>query len=69
MKRQSIVWFFSMPISAADNDAESPGNHGVDVPSSAASSAKTAGFEVVGFVPKWRAVVDEDGHYCFAVAL
>ena len=31
MKRQSIVWFFSMPIFAADNDAESLGNHGVDV--------------------------------------
>jgi hypothetical protein len=24
---------------------------------------------VRGFVRKWRATVDEDGHYCFAVAL
>jgi len=24
---------------------------------------------VPSFVPKWRAVADEDGHYCFAVAL
>jgi hypothetical protein len=31
MKRQSIVWFFSMPIFVADNDVESLGNHGVDV--------------------------------------
>jgi hypothetical protein len=30
----------------------------------AASSAKTAGFGV-----QWRATADEDGHYCFAVAL
>jgi len=29
----------------------------------AASSAKTAGFGVASFVPKWRAPVDEDGHY------
>jgi hypothetical protein len=35
----------------------------------AVSSAKTAGFGVPSFVPKWRATVDEDGHYCFAVAL
>jgi site-specific DNA recombinase len=35
----------------------------------AAESAKTAGFGVPGFVPKWRATADEDGHYCFAVAL
>jgi hypothetical protein len=35
----------------------------------AASSAKTADFGVPGFVPKWRATADEDGHYCFAVAL
>jgi len=35
----------------------------------ATSSAKTAGFGVPSFVPKWRATADEDGHYCFAVAL
>jgi hypothetical protein len=35
----------------------------------AASSAKTAGFGVPSSVPKWRATVDEDGQYCFAVAL
>jgi hypothetical protein len=35
----------------------------------AASSAKTAGFGVPSFVPKWRATVDEDGHYAFTVAL
>jgi site-specific DNA recombinase len=36
----------------------------------AASSAKSAGFGVPSFVPKkWRATADEDGHYCFAVAL
>ena len=35
----------------------------------AASSAKTAAFGVLSFVPKWRAPVDEDGHYSFAVAL
>jgi site-specific DNA recombinase len=35
----------------------------------AASRAKTAGFGVPSSVPKWRATVDEDGHYCFAVAL
>jgi len=22
-----------------------------------------------GIIPKWRATADEDGHYCFAVAL
>jgi hypothetical protein len=25
--------------------------------------------QVRGFVRKWRATVDEDGHYCFAVPL
>lgn len=35
----------------------------------AASSAKSAGFGVPNSVPKWRATVDEDGHYSFAVAL
>jgi homoserine dehydrogenase len=35
----------------------------------AASRAKTAGFGVPSFVPKWRATADEDGHYAFAVAL
>jgi site-specific DNA recombinase len=35
----------------------------------AASSAKTAGFGVTSFVPKWRATTDEDGHYSFAIAL
>jgi 3-methyladenine DNA glycosylase AlkD len=35
----------------------------------AASSAKTAGFGVPSSVPKWRATVDEDEQYCFAVAL
>jgi site-specific DNA recombinase len=35
----------------------------------AASSAKTADFGVTRFAPKWRAAADEDGHYCFAVAL
>ena len=35
----------------------------------AASSAKTAGFGVPSSVPKWRATADEDGQYCFAVAL
>ena len=35
----------------------------------AASSAKSAGLGVSSFVPKRRAPVDEDGHYCFAVAL
>jgi hypothetical protein len=35
----------------------------------AAESAKTAGFGVPSSVPKWRAAADEDGHYCFAVAL
>jgi hypothetical protein len=29
----------------------------------------TAGFDVTSFVPDWRATADEDGHYCFAVAL
>jgi site-specific DNA recombinase len=35
----------------------------------AAASAKTAGFGVPSFVSKWRATVDEDGHYSFAVPL
>ncbi len=35
----------------------------------AASSAKTAGFGVPSPVPNWCATVDEDGHYCLAVAL
>jgi hypothetical protein len=35
----------------------------------AASSAKTADFGVPSSVPNWRATVDEDGHYWFAVAL
>jgi hypothetical protein len=35
----------------------------------AASSAKTASFGGPSFVPNWRATADEDGHYCFAVAL
>jgi len=35
----------------------------------AASGAKTAGFGVPGVAPKWRAAVDEDGQYCYAVAL
>jgi site-specific DNA recombinase len=35
----------------------------------AASSAKKAGFGVPSSVSKWRATVDEDGQYCFAVAL
>jgi site-specific DNA recombinase len=35
----------------------------------AASSAKTVGFGVPSFVPKWRAAVDEDGHYSFAEPL
>jgi hypothetical protein len=30
---------------------------------------KKGGFGVPRFVPKWRATVDEDGHYSFAVAL
>jgi hypothetical protein len=34
----------------------------------AASRAKTARFGGPSSVPKWRAMVDEDGHYCFAVA-
>ena len=34
----------------------------------AASSVRTAAFGVPSLVPKWRATVDEDGHYCFAVA-
>jgi hypothetical protein len=34
----------------------------------AVSSAKTAGFGVLSFY-HWRATVDEDGHYGFAVAL
>jgi site-specific DNA recombinase len=35
----------------------------------AASSAKTAGFGAPSSVPNWRATADEDGQYCFAVAL
>jgi hypothetical protein len=35
----------------------------------AASSEKSAALGVRGSVPKWRATADEDGHYCFAVAL
>jgi hypothetical protein len=35
----------------------------------AATCAKTAAFDVSGFALKWRATADEDGHYCFAVAL
>ena len=35
----------------------------------AASSAKKAGFGVPSSVSKWRATVDEDGHYSFAVPL
>jgi hypothetical protein len=35
----------------------------------ASPSAKTAGFGVPSLAPKWRAAADEDGHYCFAVAL
>jgi hypothetical protein len=35
----------------------------------AASSSKTAGFGVPSSVPKWRATVDENEQYCFAVAL
>jgi site-specific DNA recombinase len=34
----------------------------------AASGGKTAGIGVPSFVPKWRATVDGDGQYCFAVA-
>jgi hypothetical protein len=30
---------------------------------------KNGGFWRSKFVPKWRAAVDEDGHYSFAVAL
>jgi hypothetical protein len=33
----------------------------------AVESAKTAGFGVSSFVPKWRATADKDGHYSFAV--
>jgi site-specific DNA recombinase len=35
----------------------------------AAASAKTAGFGAPSSIPKWRATVDEDGHYSFAVPL
>jgi hypothetical protein len=35
----------------------------------AAESAKTAGFGVPSSVCQWRATADEDGNYCFAVAL
>jgi hypothetical protein len=35
----------------------------------ATSGVKTASFGVPSFVPKWRATVDEDGQYCFAVPL
>lgn len=35
----------------------------------AASSAKTAGFGVPSFVPKWRPSVDETDNYVFAGAL
>jgi site-specific DNA recombinase len=35
----------------------------------AASSAKTAGCGVPSSVQKRRVTADEDGHYCFAVAL
>jgi hypothetical protein len=35
----------------------------------AASSAKSARFGVPSSASKWRATADEDGHYCFAVAL
>jgi site-specific DNA recombinase len=33
-----------------------------------ASSAKMAGFGVPSSLPKWRATIDEDEQYCFAVA-
>jgi hypothetical protein len=32
-------------------------------------SASTLFRENKGFLSKWRAAVDEDGHYCFTVAL
>jgi hypothetical protein len=30
---------------------------------------KSDWFWRAGFLPEWRAAADEDGHYCFAVAL
>ncbi len=35
----------------------------------AASGGKSAGFGVPSLVPKWRATVDEDGQYSYAMAL
>ncbi|MFA6205406.1 MAG: hypothetical protein WC689_04295 [Methylocystis sp.] len=34
-----------------------------------ASGGKTTGMGVPSFVPKWRATVDEDGQYSYAMAL
>lgn len=33
----------------------------------AASGGKTAGIGAPGFIPKWRATIDEDGQYAFAI--
>jgi hypothetical protein len=35
----------------------------------AASSAETTVFDIPQSFTNWRATADEDGHYCFAVAL
>jgi site-specific DNA recombinase len=35
----------------------------------AASSVESAAFGAHSSALKWRATADEDGHYCFAVAL
>ena len=35
----------------------------------ALESARSAGIRVPRSDPKWRATVDEDGHYSFALAL
>ena len=40
-----------------------------DVLQAAIAGKQTENGNVRGFVRKWRATADEDGHYCFAVAL
>jgi hypothetical protein len=39
------------------------------VPSSLLQAQKRLVWGCPVFVPNWRATVDEDGHYCFAIAL
>ncbi|MCC8962465.1 hypothetical protein H8A95_09095 [Bradyrhizobium sp. Pear76] len=40
-----------------------------DILQAAIAGKQTENGNVRGFVCKWRTTADEDGHYCFAVAL